>query len=107
GLPSAGLTMKMSPAGDRLAVGLEGGGLRVLDLKTQTVALEDADYPGKITALDFDPTGRLAVAADDNTIRIYDGGLHRLPPMTMHQGARAYGIAFSPDGSRLAAGDRS
>jgi WD40 repeat protein len=36
GLPSAVLAMKMSPAGDRLAVGLEGGGLRVFDLKTQT-----------------------------------------------------------------------
>ena len=46
------------------------------------------------------------MAADDDTIRLYDSALHRLPPMTMHPGARAYGIAFSPDGSRLAAGDR-
>ena len=106
GLPSAVLAMKMSPAGDRLAVGLDGGGLRVFDLKSLNVALEDTDYPGKITALDFDPSGRLAVAADDNKIRLYDGALHRLPPMTMHAGARPYGIAFSPDGSRLAAGDR-
>jgi uncharacterized caspase-like protein len=107
GLPSAVLTMKMSPAGDRLAVGLEGGGLRVFDLKTQTVALEDRDFPGKITSLDFDASGRLAVASDDNTIRLYDGGLHRLDAMTLRPGARAYGIAFSPDGSQLAAGDRS
>jgi len=107
GMPSAVLTMKMSPAGDRLAVGLEGGGLRVFDLKSQTVALEDPDYPGKITSLDFDPSGRLAVAADDNKIRLYDGALHRLPPLTLRAGARAYGIAFSADGARLAAGDRS
>jgi WD40 repeat protein len=107
GMPSAVLTMKMSPAGDRLAVGLEGGGLRVFDLKNQTMALEDPDYPGKITSLDFDPTGRLAVAADDNMIRLYDGALHRLPPMTLRAGARAFGIAFSPDGARLAAGDRT
>jgi WD40 repeat protein len=107
GLPSAVLTMKISPAGDRLAVGLDGGGLRVYDLKTQSVALNDPDFPGKITSLDFDPSGRLAVAADDNTIRLYDGGLHRLPALTMRPGARAYGIAFSPDGARLAAGDRS
>ncbi len=106
GLPSAVLAMKMSPAGDRLAVGLDGGGLRVFDLKSVNVALEDTDYPGRITALDFDPSGRLAVAADDNKIRLYDGALHRLPPMTMRLGARAYGIAFSPDGSHLAAGDR-
>jgi WD40 repeat protein len=106
GLPSAVLTMKMSPAGDLLAVGLDGGGLRVFDLKKLTVALEDTDYPGKITGLDFDPSGRLAVAADDAKIRLYDGALHQLPPMTLHAGARAYGIAFSPDGSRLAAGDR-
>jgi len=106
GLPSAVLAMKMSPAGDRLAVGLDGGGLRVFDLKSLNVALEDTDFPGKITSLDFDPSGRLAVAADDNIVRLYDGALHRLPPMTMRAGARAYGIAFSPDGSRLAAGDR-
>jgi uncharacterized caspase-like protein len=107
GLPSAVLTMKMSPAGDRLAVGLDGGGLRVYDLKTQSVALEDPDYPSRITSLDFDSAGRLAVAADDNTIRIYDGALHRLAPMTLRPGARAYGIAFSPDGKLLAAGDRT
>jgi WD40 repeat protein/uncharacterized caspase-like protein len=107
GLPSAVLAMKMSPDGQRLAVGLDGGGLRVFDLKSQTVALEDPDFPGKITSLDFDPSGRLAVAADDNTIRLYDGALHRLPPMTLRAGARAYGIAFAPDGARLAAGDRT
>ncbi len=107
GLPSTVLTMKMSPDGDRLAAGLDRGGLRVFDLKTHTVALEDPDYPGKITALDFDPSGRLAVAADDAEIRLYDGALHRLPAMTLRAGAKAYGIAFSPDGARLAAGDRS
>ena len=107
GMPSAVLAMKMSPAGDRLAVGLEAGGLRVFDLKTQTVALQDTDFPGKITSMDFDASGRLAVASDDNTIRLYDGALHRLPPMTLRPGARAYGIAFSPDGARLAAGDRT
>jgi uncharacterized caspase-like protein len=107
GLPSAVLTLKMSPAGDRLAVGLEAGGLRVFDLKTRTVALEDPDFPGKITSLDFDQAGRLAVADDDNTIRLYDGALHRLAPMTLHAGARAYSVAFSPDGARLAAGDRT
>ena len=77
GMPSAVLAMKISPAGDRLAVGLDGGGLRVFDLKNQTVALEDPDIPGKITSLDFDPSGRLAVAADDNLIRLYDGALRR------------------------------
>src|SRR5690349_23159683 len=49
---------------------LEAGGLRVFDLKTQTVALEDPDFHGRITSLDFDPSGRLAVAADDNLIRV-------------------------------------
>ena len=107
GLPSAVLTMKISPAGDRLAVGLDGGGLRVYDLKSQSMALEDADYPGRVTSLDFDTSGRLAVAADDNIIRVYDGALHRLAPMTLRPGARAYGIAFSADGKLLAAGDRT
>ncbi len=106
GLPSAALVMKMSPAGDRLAVGLDGGGLRVYDLKSQTVALEDPDFPGPVTGLDFDPAGRLAVAAGDNAIRLYDSALHRLPPLTARAGSRAYGIAFSADGARLAAGDR-
>ncbi len=106
GLPSAVLALRMSPAGDRLAVGLEAGGLRVYDLKTLQLAMEDLDLPGKITALDFDATGRLAVAGDDNVIRLYDGALRRLPPMTLRAGARAYGLAFSPDGTKLVAGDR-
>jgi WD40 repeat protein len=99
--------MKMSPAGDRLAVGLEHGGVKVFDLKAHTIALEDPDYPGRITSLAFDPTGRLAVAADDNTVRLYDGALHRLASVTLRAGVHAYGIAFSPDGSWLAAGDRA
>src|ERR1700722_14498040 len=102
GLPSAVLAMKMSPAGDRLAVGLDGGGLRVFDLKSLNIALQDTDFPGKITGRDFDPAGRFAVASDDNARPLYDGALLRLPPMTMRLGARSYGIAFSPDGSRLA-----
>ena len=107
GQPGAVLTMKMAPSGERLAVGMEGGGLRVLDLKTLSVAFEDRDYPGKITSVDFDASGRLAVAADDNTIRLYDPAGKKLPPMMLRPGARAYGIAFSPDGARLAAGDRA
>ena len=58
GMTSAVLAQKISPAGDRWAVGLVVGGLRVFDLKTQTVALEDPDFPGKITSMDFDPAGR-------------------------------------------------
>ena len=107
GLPSAVLSLKMSPAGDRLAAGLEHGGLRIFDLKAQSVALEDAAYPGRITGLDFDPSGRLAVAADDASIRLYDPASHALPKLEMHPGARAYGVAFSPDGAMLAIGDRA
>ena len=106
GLPGAVLTMKISPAGDRLAVGLDAGGLRVFDLKSQTLVLEDPDFPGKITSLDFDPAGRLAVAADDASIRLYDPAMHRLPPMALRAGSRAFGLAFSADGAYLAAGDR-
>ena len=104
--PSPVLALKISPAGDRLAVGLSVGGLRVYDLKTQTLALEDPDVPGKITAMDFDGSGRLAVASDHNTIRLYDGALRRLPLLTLKAGTRAYGLAFSADGARLAVGDR-
>ncbi len=107
GQPGAILTMKMSPSGERLAVGMEGGGLRVLDLKSLSVAFEDKDYPGKITSVDFDPAGRLAVAADDHIVRVYDAAGKKLPSLTMRAGARAYGIAFSADGAWLAAGDRA
>ena len=70
GLPTAAMAMKMSPAGDRLAVGLEIGGLRVYNLSPLGIALEDTDYPSQITSLDFDPAGRLAVAAGDNSVRL-------------------------------------
>jgi WD40 repeat protein len=107
GLPSAVLSLKMSPSGERLAAGLEHGGLRVFDLKAQSVALEDTDYAGRVTGLDFDLAGRLAVAADDASVRLYDSALHPLPKLEMHGGARAYGVAFSPDGAMLAVGDRA
>ena len=107
GLPGAVLILKMSPNGERLAVGLDGGGLRIFDLKAISVALEDRDYSGRITGLAFDPEGRLAVTADDASVRLYDADLHKMAPLALHPGARAHGVAFSPDGARLAVGDRA
>src|SRR5205814_2075078 len=59
--------------GRHLAVGLQGAaGLRVLRTADYSVAASDAQYADKILGADFGPDGRLAVAALDGFLRIYD-----------------------------------
>jgi WD40 repeat protein len=108
--PHAIVAMKISPSGKELAVGMkDGGGVKVIDLEARRPVIEDrTSYKGDVTWLDYDPNGRLAVAADDGKIRLYgtDHQPVRGTPLALPNGGKPFGIAFSPDGARLAVGDR-
>ena len=103
-VPNAIRDLKVPPSGDRLAAGLDANGIRVWETKGWRQVAEDRDYGGDVYCLSFAADGRLASTSFDDYIRIYgtDGRLAKKvkPP----GGERPFGIAFSPDGTRLAVG---
>ncbi len=105
GLPQVINRLAWSRDGRYVAVGLAGAnGIRLFATSDWREVGKDADYTGPIYGLSFDEAGRLAVAAFDGYIRIYDAELRRVAKARAPSGARPYTVALTPDGSALAVG---
>ncbi len=103
GLPETVGFLAFSPGGGHLAVGLQGkAGLRVLRTTDYAVVASDAEYGDKILGADFRRDGRLAVAALDGLLRIYDPQFKLIGRKRSSPGAKPLVVKFSPDGTRLA-----
>jgi len=105
GLPQVINRLAWSRDGHYVAVGLAGAnGVRLFATDDWHEVGKDADYTGPIYGLSFDEAGRLAVAAFDGYIRLYDAALRRVAKAKAPSGARPYAVALTPDGSALAVG---
>ena len=94
-----------SADGTRLAAALGGrAGIKVWDARNGRLLFEDAAYTAPARMVAFDAQGRLASSSADGAVRVYAPDGRRLAQRVPVQGARAYGIAFSPDGSLIALG---
>ena len=114
GLPNVALGLTFSPDGRYLAATAGGrNGLRVFDRdKDWTVVFGDDQYGGNSYGATFSPDGRLVTTAFDGLLRRYAyeatsdrPNFRRLAePLKAPSGHRPRGVAFCPDGTRVAVG---
>lgn len=105
-LPNVALDLKVSPdagsragaGGARLAAGLGGNsGVRLWDVRTWALILEDRDYGDGVFGLAFAADGRLAATSFDGDVRLYGADGRRLARAKAPGGAQPFGIAFAND----------
>lgn len=105
GLPNVIHHLAFSPDGRRLAAALGAGeGIRVFDTDGWAEAGRDGDYGADSYWVAFDAAGRLASTCYDGQVRLYDPDLGPIAKAKAPGGERPFGLAFSPDGARIAVG---
>jgi hypothetical protein len=106
GLPAPVQHLAVSPDGSRLAAALGGrAGIRVWDARNGAALWEDTGFAAPARMVAFDPSGaRLAATGADGRVRVYEAGGRKLVERAPVQGARPFGLAWSPDGALLAIG---
>jgi WD40 repeat protein/basic membrane lipoprotein Med (substrate-binding protein (PBP1-ABC) superfamily) len=98
------LDIEFSPDGNRLATSSLDGKAKIWDAATGQELLLLAGHTDGILSLAFDPSGKhLATASMDGTLRIWNVSLSQEWLSSPTDGYAGH-IAFSPDGSLLAAG---
>lgn len=106
GLPAPVQHLAISADGTRVAAALGGrAGIRVWDARNGTPLWEDTGFTAPARMVAFDPAGeRLAASGADGRLRVYDRAGRKTADRAPVQGARPFGLAWSPDGALLALG---
>ena len=108
-LPNVVHDLDISPDGTRLAAGLGGtNGIRLWETagwrQMGKNAEYEADYDGRVCGLAFSTDGRFASTSYDGHVRLYDPDGQLIAKVRTPGGDRPFGVAFCPDGARLAVG---
>lgn len=109
-LKLAAVGMAVSPDGKTLAVGEEGGQVRLLDPRNGGLLRTLKGHDDAVTTLVFSRDGkRLATSGPDTMVKVWRVADGKLARSLKGPGSWVYTLAFSRDGKRLASGsyDRS
>ena len=96
--------LAFSADGTRVGVGLEEGGVRVLDRVTGRVLLDDRNYDQPAYGIAFSPDGSFLATSYDGDIRRYDPKLGLAVRTRAPAGHHPSEIAVDPSGRRIAVG---
>jgi WD40 repeat protein len=93
------------PGGRQLATAGDDGTVRVWDVATREPVATFGGRPGAVRAVAFSTRGLLAAGGDYRAIQVWNAGTHKAAgPVFAGPGTATWTVAFSPDGSVLAAG---
>ena len=108
GLPNVVNHLAFSPDGSRLAAALGEGGIRLYSAGDWTEVGRDPDYDSPSYGIAFDRQGRIAATefgdGRPGRLRLYGPDLKPIARATTPGGSQPFGVAFSPDGNRIAVG---
>lgn len=106
GLPEVVFDLAFSRDSARLVAALgAANGIRLFRTSDGQELGRDTAYEGDSYGADFDRTGRLVTTTSDaGHIRLYNSALQLVAKVQAPGGRNPVGIAFSPDGSRIAVG---
>jgi len=100
----------ISADGGRVALGLNGGALRIFDVRSGSPAAigqNEHAHQDVIQSVAFSPDGRHFVTGSyDGTIKLWDAASESVVWSASPQLGDVWCVRWSPDGSRLAAGGR-
>ncbi|MBF0178711.1 MAG: hypothetical protein HQM03_01660 [Magnetococcales bacterium] len=106
-VPEAITHMAFSRNGSYLAtVFANKEGLRVYGIPDGALVYQSEPYQVPANWVDFAPDGKLVVSGYDGAVRLYDANFRLLMVKQLARNAQPHGVAFSPDGGKVAVGFR-
>ncbi|MBF0417761.1 MAG: hypothetical protein HQL86_05870 [Magnetococcales bacterium] len=106
-LPEAVTHLAFSPNGVFLAAVFgERLGLQVFTIPDGGRIFASEPYQVPAHWVDFAADGRMVVSSYDGAVRLYDANFHLTVAKQLARGGKPHGVAFSPDGRKIAVGFR-
>jgi WD40 repeat protein len=93
-----------APDGRTLASASDDANIKLWEADTWKARARLTKHDKLVTCLAYGPNNVLASGSFDETVRLWDGATGRLLACCEGHTDKVYGIAFSPDGSRVASG---